>query len=364
MRTALCVCVILCIWGCGANAEDGDSAATVRAVGVTIHGSQGWEMSIRTNGAGRVNSIRSNPMWGLFLPGTFPLQDLLRRIHQEGTTNRSDIASSYHLAYSVFGSESMTNVLCRGWITNSTMWAEMLRKAASNQFDLKSSFAEDVERHLAPKSVQSIMSTNGVEKSEAELRQAEQDSRVKKLISSMCRGGSDEDVADALAVLKDGAGGAVDDLAMLTLYVMKSRVIGLNTGEWNSLIASNYYECVSHLKRVRLERSTVTQWKDYPQQTAFALELTGGDKMMSLVIRGKWLVDLDQYVQRVKRATGGDASEVDAFVKKEAKAILAEWPNANLRDTMRVLSGEITAKDLDQEMEQKRKVADQQRDTL
>lgn len=218
---------------------------------------------------------------------------------------------------------------------------------------------------VAPSEGSSAMAdTNRVVEAATAVKQDENAERVKKVIGRLCRGGSDEDVAEALMLLKDVTGGNADDLAVLTLYVMKSRVVGLSAGEWKSSMASNYYQCVSHLKRVRLERENIKQWKDYPLQTAFALELTGGDKMMSLVIRGKWLVELDQYVQRVKRATGGDASEVDAFVKKEAKAILAEWPDANLRETMRVLSGEITAKDLDQEMEQKRKVADQQRGTL
>ncbi len=218
---------------------------------------------------------------------------------------------------------------------------------------------------VAPSEGSSAMAaTNQVEEAATAVKQDENAERLKKVIVRLCRGGSDEDVAEALMLLKDVTGGNADDLAVLTLYVMKSRVVGLSAGEWKSSIASNYYQCVSHLKRVRLERENIKQWKDYERTAADTLELVGGDKMLSLYIRGKWLVELDKYVRRARQNGGGDVSEVDALVKKEAKAILAEWPDANLRDTMRVLSGEITAKDLDQEMEQKRKVADQQRDTL
>lgn len=209
---------------------------------------------------------------------------------------------------------------------------------------------------VAPLEGSSAMAdTKRVEEAATAVKQDENAEQVKKVIGRLCRGGSDEDVAEALALLKDVTGGNADDLAVLTLYVMTSRVVGLSAGEWKSSIASNYHQCVSHLKKVRLERENVKQWKDYDRVVADTLDLAGGDKLLSLYIRGKWLVELDKYVRRAKQSGGSDVSEVEAFVKKEAKSILDEWPAANLKDTMRVLSGEITAKDLDREMEQKRK---------
>ena len=164
-------------------------------------------------------------------------------------------------------------------------------------------------------------------------------------VGVLCRGrsgGSEKDIDEAIVVLRDGASTRRDDdLALVVLSGIQKNLVGMHKADWTPSVVSNYNVCVSHLKNVRLEDETKKDWsRRYSELKDLAIEFNGGDKMLSLVVRAQLLTELKKCVDRAKQANDGDTKEMQAFIAKEAKAILQEWPDSELRKIVEKLSAE------------------------
>ncbi|MFC1460896.1 hypothetical protein ACFLQR_00080 [Verrucomicrobiota bacterium] len=307
-----------------------------------FHKTSQWQLKIRDDGSATLGVGSSFADTGYVMPGSFNMQDVYERLLKEGVTTDKKTELSYDVAF------SKSNYSQRGYIADMDLWRDLVKTASENLFNanakrIKALLSSHSPDGVTPRTTAetAIVPSNNVSAIDVKRRRQEREEKQKEIIASLGQGrsaGSEEEIRDAMAFLKEGPSTKEDDLALLALHGIQRNLRGMKKEEWTPSVVSNYYECVSHLKNVRLDVDTKKGWNRYPELMESLKEFNGGDKALSLLIRSQLLMELQQYVDRTKRSQGDDAQEIEAFIKKEAKAISEEWPESELRKIIKKLA--------------------------
>ena len=152
--------------------------------------------------------------------------------------------------------------------------------------------------------------------------------------------GGREEINQALILMREYHGLPRNDLAFSAFYSLMKSMGYMDEG--SKVFKSDleaYYELLKYINHPYLSDNLCKNHWAYPGLENEIFRLSGGTELIYAKLRLDMLVRLQRFTE-IDKNKGKDMSEIQKFIEKEAKAILANLPESEIIESLKELAGE------------------------